>query len=79
VGKENFQEFAQVWFSDFFVIGGQDCSQILVKLYWLGGLVFPSGFSTLIKLQNINFCLMCIDDSSLILLFPLDVFLVNNF
>jgi hypothetical protein len=61
------------------VIGGQGCPQILVILYWLGGLVFPSEFLNLIKLQNINLCLMCIDDSSLILLFLLHIFSVNNF
>jgi hypothetical protein len=55
VGRGNFQGFVEVWFSDFLVIGGQGCPQILVKLYWLGGLVLPSEFLNLIKLQNKNF------------------------
>jgi hypothetical protein len=52
------------------VIGGQGCPQILVIfvlaertrlssdlviLYWLGGLVFPSEFLNLIRLQNMKF------------------------
>jgi hypothetical protein len=55
VGRGNFQGFVEVWFSDFYVIGGQGCPQILVDLYWLGGLVFPSEFLKLTRLQNINF------------------------
>jgi hypothetical protein len=36
-------------FGDF---GGQGCPHILVILYWLGGLVFPSGFLMITRLQN---------------------------
>jgi hypothetical protein len=53
------------------VIGGQGCPHILVIfvldertrlssylviLYWLGGLVFPSGFLNLIRLQEHKYC-----------------------
>jgi hypothetical protein len=55
VGKGNFQEFVEVWSSDFSVIRGQGCPQILVKLYWLGGLVLPSEFLKLARLQNKKF------------------------
>jgi hypothetical protein len=71
VGRGNFQGFVEVWFSNLY-----GYPQILVKLFWLGGMGFPSRFLNLIKLQNINLCLMCIDDSSLILLFVLLYFLV---
>jgi hypothetical protein len=52
VGRGNFQGFAEVWFS---VIEGQGCPQILVDLYCLGGLVLPSKFLKLTKLQNKKF------------------------
>jgi hypothetical protein len=55
VGRGNFQGYVEVWFSDFSVIGGQGCPQILVKLYWLGGLVFPSEFLKLTRLQYRKF------------------------
>jgi hypothetical protein len=44
-----FEDEVFLSFSDFV---GQDCPQILVILYWLGGLVFPSGFLMLTRLQN---------------------------
>jgi hypothetical protein len=36
-------------FGDF---GGQGCPYILVVLYWLGGMVFPSRFLMLTRLHN---------------------------
>jgi hypothetical protein len=67
------------YFVVFSIIGGQGCPQFFVTLYWLGGLVFPSGFLNLTRLQNINFVSHLFDDSSLILLFPLHILLVNIF
>jgi hypothetical protein len=50
-------------FGDF---GGQGCPHILVILYWLGGMVFPSRISDVNKITELKLCLMCIDDSSMI-------------
>jgi hypothetical protein len=55
VGRRKLQGFAEVWFFDFSVIGEQGCPQILVKLYWLGGLVLPAEFLKLTMLQNKKF------------------------
>jgi len=55
VGRGNYQVFAKVWFSYFFVIGGQGYPQILVNLYWLGGLVLPLELIILTKLKNTIF------------------------
>jgi hypothetical protein len=78
--KEISKDLLRFGFLIFMVIGGQGCPHILVDLYWLGGLVFPSEFMKLTRLQNINFVShICVDDSSMILLFPLHIFLVNNF
>jgi hypothetical protein len=53
--EEISRDLLRFGFLIFLVIGGQGCPQILVKLYWLGGLVFPSEFLKLTRLQNINF------------------------
>jgi hypothetical protein len=46
-------------------------------------LVGRVGFSLMIfydnKIKELKFCLMCIDDSSVIFVFPLYMFSVNNF
>ena len=40
--EEISKDLLRIGFLIFLVIGGQGCPQILVKLCWLGGLVFPS-------------------------------------
>jgi hypothetical protein len=48
-------DLSQVFFFSFVVLKGQGCPQNLVDLYWLGGLVFPSKFLNLTRLQNKTF------------------------
>jgi hypothetical protein len=48
-------DLSQVYFADFVVIERTRLSSDFGDLYWLGGLVFPSEFLNLTKLQNINF------------------------
>jgi hypothetical protein len=54
-GKGIYTYFVEFYFVDFFVTRGQGCPQILVILYWLGGLVLPSEYLKLTKLQNKKF------------------------
>ena len=44
-----------------------------------GRVCFSHGISGYNKIIKLKLCLMCIDDSSLIFVFPLHMFLVNNF
>jgi hypothetical protein len=63
-------------FGDF---GGQDCPQIFGDIVLAGRVGFALRISDVNKITELKLCLMCIDDSFLIFVFPLHMFSVNNF
>jgi hypothetical protein len=88
VGIGYFYNIFEVWFSIFYwkdkvflklsCFGRTRLSSYLVILYWLRGLVFVLRFEGLDKVIEKSYCLLCIDDSSMILLFLLHMFSLNN-
>jgi hypothetical protein len=80
VGRRNFQGFVEVWFSDLYGYWRTRLSSDFGGFVLVGRVGFSLKISEINKVTKHKFVShICVDDSSMILLFPLHIFSVNNF